>query len=147
MNAVLARPPRRRALGTLLWCPANVLGVPVERVALALGDTALPVAPFTGGSSATMSVDSAVQDAAAKLRDRLFEVGANGPDGYAGALAARDIEVLSADGAWSPDEGAPSAALFSFGAIFAEVRVDVDIPIPAGQPRCRRLQRRDDPEP
>ena len=109
---------------------ADVLGVPVERVALALGDTVLPVAPFTGGSSATMSVGSAVQDASAKLRDRLLEAGANGPEGYPGALAARDIEVLSVDGAWSPDEGAPSAALFSFGAIFAEVRVDVDIPIP-----------------
>ena len=114
---------------------ADVLGVPVERVALALGDTALPVAPFTGGSSATMSVGSGVQDAAAKLRDRLLEAGANGPEGYPGALAAREIEVLSADGAWSPDEGAPSAALFSFGAIFAEVRVDVDIPIP----RVRRV--------
>jgi xanthine dehydrogenase YagR molybdenum-binding subunit len=50
--------------------------------------------------------------------------------GYAGALAARDIELFSADGAWSPEEGAPSTALFSFGAIFAQVRVDVDIPIP-----------------
>src|SRR5918999_4657672 len=77
-----------------------------------------------------MSVGSAVQDAAARLRDRLLEAGANGPEGYAGALAARDLEMLSADGAWSPEEGAPSAALFSFGAIFAEVRVDVDIPIP-----------------
>ena len=109
---------------------ADVLGVPFESVALALGDTVLPVAPFTGGSSATMSVGSAVQDAATKLRDRLVEAGANGPEGYPGALAARDIEVLSADGAWSPDEGEPSAALFSFGAIFAEVRVDIDIPIP-----------------
>jgi xanthine dehydrogenase YagR molybdenum-binding subunit len=109
---------------------ADVLGVPVESVALVLGDTVLPVAPFTGGSSATMSVGSAVQDAAAKLRDKLLKAGANGPDGYPGALAARDIEVLTADGAWAPDEGAPSAALFSFGAIFAEVRIDVDIPIP-----------------
>jgi xanthine dehydrogenase YagR molybdenum-binding subunit len=109
---------------------ADVLGLPVERVALALGDTILPVAPFTGGSSATMSVGSAVQDAAAKLRDRLLEAGANGPEGYAGALAARGIEVLSADGAWAPEEGAPTSALFSFGAIFAEVRVDIDIPIP-----------------
>jgi xanthine dehydrogenase YagR molybdenum-binding subunit len=110
---------------------ADVLGVPVERVALTLGDTVLPVAPFTGGSSATMSVGSAVQAAAANLRDKLLEAGANGPEGYPGALAARDVEVLSADGAWSPDEGPPpSTALFSFGAIFAEVRVDVDIPIP-----------------
>jgi xanthine dehydrogenase YagR molybdenum-binding subunit len=94
---------------------ADVLGVPVGRVALALGDTALPVAPFTGGSSGTISVGSAVQGATANLRDRLLEAGANGPEGYPGAVAAREIEVLSADGAWSPDEGAPSAALFSFG--------------------------------
>ena len=66
---VLSRPARRmsaRASSTVLpQIAADVLGVPVERVALALGDTVLPVAPITGGSSATMSVGSAVQDAAA----------------------------------------------------------------------------------
>jgi xanthine dehydrogenase YagR molybdenum-binding subunit len=113
---------------------ADALGVPIERVTLALGDTVLPAAPFTGGSSATMSVGSAVQDAAAKLRRMLAEAGANGPEGYAGALAPLGVERLSADGEWSPGgapgEGEASAAIFSFGAIFAEVRVDEDIPIP-----------------
>jgi xanthine dehydrogenase YagR molybdenum-binding subunit len=109
---------------------ADALGVPVGRVALVLGDTALPAAPFTGGSSATMSVGPAVQDAAAKLRRKLLDAGANGPEGYAGALAALDVERLSADGAWAPAEGQPTTAMFSFGAIFAEVRVDIDLPIP-----------------
>jgi xanthine dehydrogenase YagR molybdenum-binding subunit len=109
---------------------ADALGVPVERVSLAIGDTALPAAPFTGGSSATMSAGSAVQDAAMNLRRKLAEAGANGPEGYAGALAAIGVERLSADGAWAPSEGEPAAALFSFGAIFAEVRVDEEIPIP-----------------
>ena len=78
---------------------ADVLGVPVEGVALALADTVLPVAPFTGGSTATMSVGSAVQDAAANLRDRLLEAGANGSHGYPGALAARDISDRGAQAA------------------------------------------------
>jgi len=114
---------------------ADALGVPVTRVALALGDTTLPAAPFTGGSSATMSVGSAVQDAAERLKSKLTEAGANGPEGYPGALAALAADRLSADGAWSPAEGEASAAIFSFGAIFAEVRVDRDIPIP----RVRRV--------
>jgi len=120
-----------QGLSTILpQIAADVLDVPVERVVLAIGDTALPTAPFTGGSSATMSAGSAVQDAAANLRRKLAAAGANGPEGYAGALAAIGVESLSADGAWSPGEGEPSTALFSFGAIFAEVRVDADIPIP-----------------
>ncbi|TWT12924.1 xanthine dehydrogenase family protein molybdopterin-binding subunit [Reyranella sp. CPCC 100927] len=114
---------------------ADALGVPVDRVSLVLGDTILPVAPFTGGSSATMSVGSAVQDAAVKLRERLIAAGANGPEGYAGALAALNVESLSADGTWAPADPEASPAIFSFGAVFAEVGVDEDIPIP----RVRRI--------
>lgn len=109
---------------------ADALGVPIGRVGLAIGDSTLPVAPFTGGSSVTMSVGSAVHDAALKLRARLVKGGANGPEGYSGALAALGVDRLSADGSWAPDEAAAKSALFSFGAVFAEVRVDVDIPVP-----------------
>lgn len=109
---------------------AEALGVPVERIELVIGDTALPVAPFTGGSSVTMSVGSAVQDAAGKLKAQLLAAGANGPEGYAGALAVLGRETLSCDGAWAPEEEEPSAALFSFGAVFVEVRVDAAIPVP-----------------
>jgi xanthine dehydrogenase YagR molybdenum-binding subunit len=49
-------------------------------------------------------------------------------------LARLGVESLSADGEWTPaSTGAswdPSFAMYSFGAIFAEVRVDEEIPIP-----------------
>lgn len=39
---------------------ADALGVPVERVQLVLGDTDLPQAPMTAGSTSTLSTGSAV---------------------------------------------------------------------------------------
>jgi xanthine dehydrogenase YagR molybdenum-binding subunit len=114
---------------------AEVLGVAPGRVALALGDTALPAAPFTIASSATASVGSAVHDGAVKLRKLLAQAGGETPADYESALAELGIERLSADGEWLPDEGPPAAAVYSFGALFVEVRVDVDIPIP----RVRRV--------
>lgn len=93
---------------------AEALGVPVERVTVLLGDTSLPASPVSGASSATMSAGSAVHAAATKLKAKLAEAGA--------------YERLSAQGEWSPNTS--PAAIYSFGAIFAEVRVDEDIPIP-----------------
>jgi xanthine dehydrogenase YagR molybdenum-binding subunit len=120
-----------QGLSTILaQIAADGLGLPVERVGLTIGDTVLPTTTFIGGSSGTMSVGSAVQNAAARLKQLLAEAGANGPEGYGGALAALDVDRLSADGEWAPDESANSKALYSFGAVFAEVRVDVDIPVP-----------------
>lgn len=99
---------------------ADVLGVPVERVAVSLGDTNLPAAPVSGASAATMSAGSAVQATALKLKKLLAE---------AGALARLGTdEWLSVEGDWSP--GTTATAVYSFGAIFAEVRVDEAIPLP-----------------
>ena len=120
-----------QGLSTILrQIAADTLGVAVERVDLAIADTTLPKTTFTGGSSTSMSVGSAVQAAATTLREKLIETGANGPEGYAGALARLGVERLSADGEWAPDEGEATPPIFSFGAVFAEVRVDRDIPIP-----------------
>lgn len=119
-----------QGLSTILpQIAAAVLNLPVAQVGLTLGDTELPTATFTGGSSVTMSVGSAVQAAAEALRRKLAEAGANGPEGYAGALARLGVERLSAEGEWAPEESS-ERALFSFGAVFAEVRVDAEIPIP-----------------
>jgi len=120
-----------QGLSTILpQIAASVLDVPVTSVSLAIGDTALPAASFNGASSNTMSVGSAVEDAAKKLKALLTQAGANGPDGYAGALAALGEERLSADGAWVPEADPSAPTVFSFGAVFAEVRIDPDIPIP-----------------
>jgi xanthine dehydrogenase YagR molybdenum-binding subunit len=108
---------------------ADALGVPVERVRIALGDTTLPEAGGTFGSSTTLSVGSAVLDAARKLRARLGELGAEAADDYGGALGSAGLDRLSAEGSWTP-EGGEEYAMFAFGAVFAEVRVDEEIPIP-----------------
>ena len=47
---------------------------------------------------------------------------------YDEALAKLGVETLSADGEYAPDEA--KTAMYSFGAVFAEVRVDEEIPIP-----------------
>lgn len=109
---------------------ADVLGIPIERVTLALGDTSLPAAPFSTASTTTMGVGSAVHDGALKLKQKLVQAGGNAPDGYVNALSKLGAERLSADGVWSPGEEQPSVSICSFGAIFVEVRVDQDIPIP-----------------
>jgi xanthine dehydrogenase YagR molybdenum-binding subunit len=120
-----------QGLSTILrQIAADALGVAVERVDLAIADTGLPKTTFTGGSSTSMSVGSAVQAAATTLREKLIETGANGPEGYAGALARLGVERLAADGEWAPDDSEATPPIFSFGAVFAEVRVDRDIPIP-----------------
>ncbi|MGF1626404.1 MAG: xanthine dehydrogenase family protein molybdopterin-binding subunit [Alphaproteobacteria bacterium] len=120
-----------QGLSTILpQIAADALAVPVDAVRLAIADTALPSVSFTGGSSTTMGAGSAVQAAAAALREKLAAAGANGPEGYAGALAALGVERLAAEGAWAPEEDPSAPALFSFGAVFAEVRVDPEIPVP-----------------
>jgi xanthine dehydrogenase YagR molybdenum-binding subunit len=113
---------------------ADVLQRPVERVSLSLGDTNLPESPMNAGSRATLSTGSAVQDAAAKLKAKLAEAGAATPDGYAEAVARQGIDRIEAEGEWTPPSET-THAMYSFGAVFAEVGVDEDIPIP----RVRRV--------
>jgi xanthine dehydrogenase YagR molybdenum-binding subunit len=118
---------------------AETLGVPVDNVRLSLGDTTLPETAGTFGSSTTMGVGSAVHDAATKLKARLGELaGGNAParpESYGDILARAGLDRLSADGSWSP--GTASAlgeseewSMHTFGAVFAEVRVDRDFRIP-----------------
>jgi len=108
---------------------AEVLGIPVERVRLTWGDTDLPPAPMTAGSVTTGSAGSAVYDGALKLKQKLAAAGAKSPADYAKVLRGSNVEKLTADGVFDPPAESPKA-LFSFGAIFAEVRIDERIPIP-----------------
>jgi xanthine dehydrogenase YagR molybdenum-binding subunit len=113
---------------------ADVLDIPAGRVSLSLGDTNLPESPMNAGSRATLSTGSAVQDAAIKLKRKLAEAGAATPDGYADAVTRQGVDRIEADGEWTPP-GEATHAMYSFGAVFAEVGVDEDIPIP----RVRRV--------
>jgi xanthine dehydrogenase YagR molybdenum-binding subunit len=93
------------------------------------GDTELPAAPMSAGSVSTGSVGSAVYDAALKLKAKLVAAGGATPESYAQAIAQQNEERISADGEFTPPSDSPNA-LFSFGAIFAEVKIDEQIPIP-----------------
>jgi xanthine dehydrogenase YagR molybdenum-binding subunit len=88
---------------------AETLGVPVSRVRVELGDTAMPRAPVSGGSVTAASVGPAVQAACAALRDKIV----------AGGKAPLEAQATA-----KPGEEEERYASRSFGAVFAEVRVD-----------------------
>ncbi|MGA8528589.1 MAG: molybdopterin cofactor-binding domain-containing protein, partial [Acidobacteriaceae bacterium] len=53
---------------------AQKLGIPIDRVDVALGDTALPPGPMSGGSTATASVLPAIDKATDNVTELLFEL-------------------------------------------------------------------------
>ncbi len=109
----------------LLAVAAEALGVPEADVDLRIGDSALPPAMIAGGSMGTASWSWAVIKACRSLREQMRARDGAVPDGglTAQAATAADIEAL------------PAHARYSFGAQFAEVRVDVD----TGEVRVPRL--------
>ncbi|MBV8614270.1 MAG: xanthine dehydrogenase family protein molybdopterin-binding subunit [Acetobacteraceae bacterium] len=90
---------------------ADALGLPVERVRCVLGDSALPPAPVSGGSSTAASVGAAVREAAERLRAQLVS-----GDGTREARADHD-----------PGAVKERFSAHSFGAHFVEVRVDPEL--------------------
>jgi xanthine dehydrogenase YagR molybdenum-binding subunit len=110
---------------------AETLGIPVSRVRLVLGDTSLPETGGTFGSSTTLSVGSAVKDAAEKLRAKVAQSAPRAAD-FASALRAVGGERISADGAWKPhgdvgfdaSGGQSGYSMHTWGAVFVEVGVD-----------------------
>jgi xanthine dehydrogenase YagR molybdenum-binding subunit len=106
-------------IGTGTWTAltqiaADALGVPVEDVHLRIGDTAYPPAVTAGGSAGLVSWGSTVVEAARQLRHRLETE-------HGGTVPSGGLEVT----AETPDNPNPERfAMHSFGAQFAEVRVD-----------------------
>jgi len=119
---------------------ADALGIPIDLVRFELGDTRLPKAPISGGSMTAASVGPAVQAACETLRRTLAAedgrwLEAADEDGRRAAfraLAARRRSSATAEGSAGPrtkDEQRQEFASRSFGAVFAEVRVDPDLGI------------------
>ena len=134
---------------------SDTLGVPMERVRFELGDTQFPPAPVNGGSWLTASVAPAVVAACTALRDKLISLAVDGPSAALPGVARADIVIadgrissskdnsqtlsfsdllaktgnqsLEADGNAKPGDAYQKLAFFSFGAIFAEVKVDPDL--------------------
>ena len=90
---------------------ADALGVPVSRVTVTIGTTAVPKGSMTGASSGTVSWGSTIVEAAERFRDKW----GHDPDGDA------EADASTPDNPW---EG--KLAMAAFGAQFAEVAVHAD---------------------
>jgi xanthine dehydrogenase YagR molybdenum-binding subunit len=117
-------------IGTGAWTAltqiaADALEVPLERVHLEIGDSALPKAFLAGGSSGTASWGWAIFNAASALRARLHEK-------YGGIVPADGLE---ASGEFDTNPEARQFSMHAFGAQFAEVLVN-DV---TGEVRVPRL--------
>ncbi|MBV9488149.1 MAG: xanthine dehydrogenase family protein molybdopterin-binding subunit [Verrucomicrobia bacterium] len=140
-------------LGTGTWTVlamigAEYLGLPVERIRPALGDSVLPAAPGSGGSTTVSSVGPAIQKAAGSATQKLIRLAvtnAKSPlHGVAleevhydcGNLVANDRRVFFSDllaamgrGAVEAEEtveppvGEKKYMYHSFGAFFSEIGV------------------------
>lgn len=106
---------------------AEILGIPVERVRFAYGDTSLPQAPISAGSMTAASVGSAVFGATNALKDKLAALGATKPDDYTPTLAKHYLDKVEAQFDAKPDPDEEHYSAQAFGAHFAEVTVDPDL--------------------
>jgi xanthine dehydrogenase YagR molybdenum-binding subunit len=114
---------------------AGVLGVPVERVRTELGDSAFPTAPNAGGSALTASAGSALKLAALDVRAKLAALNGVEPAALASTSGDALIAILRKHGADAiegradakPGDEKKNYAMHSFGAQFAEVRVDPEL--------------------
>ncbi len=125
---------------------ADQLGAPVRSVTFVLGDTRYPETPVSGGSQTAATCGSAVYEAARALRQKVLDL-AGIPAADAdqlrienGRIAAgsRSVSIrdlfartghpyLAAQASTKPGEETKQYSMFSFGAQFAEVRVDADL--------------------
>jgi xanthine dehydrogenase YagR molybdenum-binding subunit len=133
---------------------ADVLGVPVERVRFELGDTALPRAPVSGGSATMGSVGTAVHGAVLVARAQLLELAradsesplynvpeteiavedgrmflksdSNKSETYEAVLKRKNLPHIEESFDSQFDTEKRKHSMHSFGAQFAEVRVDPD---------------------
>ncbi|MEO7430568.1 MAG: xanthine dehydrogenase family protein molybdopterin-binding subunit, partial [Dokdonella sp.] len=137
---------------------ADALGLPLGKIRFELGDTRMPETPVSGGSQTSASVSSAVQAACFAAKEKLLAAAVDGEgsplagvalenlktdagwivstetrsrrESFASVIARHGGTPISAKAQSSPDPAAKDKFAFhSFGAAFAEVRVDPDLGI------------------
>ncbi|NNM72379.1 xanthine dehydrogenase family protein molybdopterin-binding subunit [Enterovirga aerilata] len=137
---------------------ADDLGVPIERVAVRIGDSSLPASPIEGGSWTAASAGAAVQAACGAVREKLLGLArsidgsplanagiehvafrdgrielAGDPERFvtlADAMQAGGVEHVEAEETVSPDIlTSMRYSMYTHSAIFAEVKVDEELGI------------------
>lgn len=131
---------------------SDSLGIGIDRIEVKTGDTNLPPAIYSGGSLTVATVGSAVHAAAENVRQKVIELAVNDPQSNLYRAAPEQIvvekgrlrrtgsyasesyeEILSRHGyelestiEAKPGKEIDSYSTHSFGAVFAEVAVDLD---------------------
>jgi xanthine dehydrogenase YagR molybdenum-binding subunit len=134
--------------GTLTIFPqiaADILGLAMDKIAFEMGDSRLPEAGPTYGSSSTMGVGAAVLAAAQDVRAKLARLVDLPPDeaeivdGHIRRKDSRDgrsiVEVMRkagvneivGSGSFDPEQHGKGFSMRSFGAVFVEVGVDPEL--------------------
>ena len=134
---------------------ADTLGLAPEHITVRLGDTRLPYSHPSIGSSTMANAGASIMLAAQAARDKAIGLAISGRDAplagaaadevvasdggltlagrhlqvsYADLLARNGLSTLVGDGDYDPIEEAKGPkAIFSFSAVFVEVRVDPDL--------------------
>ena len=127
---------------------AEMMGLPIDRVTVQLGDTLFPVGPGSGGSWGAQSSGSAVFAACEQLRGQLAGAAGVEPPTASfkdGLMKAGDrswalgdlakARPMTAEGSVEPGKLLQAYSQQSYGAHFVEVAVDVD----TAEIRMRRM--------
>jgi xanthine dehydrogenase YagR molybdenum-binding subunit len=108
---------------------ADALGLPLNRVKVQLGDSRLPPAGGSGGSTTAVSVVATTMDAARQARQQLTDLAQQHGGGTdpVEILKRAGLPSLDAEALGELPKRAKDYARQSFGAQFAEVHVDADL--------------------
>ena len=138
----------------LVACGSQDLGIDPKLVEAQLGDSTLPKAPVSGGSQSAASIGPAIEAAATQAKFKVAQLAINDPksplhgapiadiaakdgrlflitapgtsDAYADVLARNGGQPVEGTGSAEPGEEHTALSTHSFGAVFAEVAVDID---------------------
>jgi len=126
---------------------AEMLGLPMERIRVELGDTNFPQAAGSGGSWGAGSSGSALFEACNALREKLARMASMDPKTARfakGSIASEEKSIrltdlvgggVDAEGEIQPGRTVKDFSQQSYGAHFAQVGVDMD----TGEVRLRRM--------
>jgi xanthine dehydrogenase YagR molybdenum-binding subunit len=103
---------------------ASALGCDPADVEVRHGDSAFPPHSGTVGSMSSGNLSAAVQDAASSVMEKLQ---AQPGDSLAALVSDAGLEFVESEGSWAPGPEGDQYSIRSYGAVFAEVRVDADL--------------------
>jgi xanthine dehydrogenase YagR molybdenum-binding subunit len=106
---------------------ADALALPVERVRVEIGDSRMPPSPVSGGSMTAASTGSAIDTVCRQARKQLADQGVSDNASLAAFLQRQPDRSLMVHGDSAPGLDAQQYSMHSFGAVFAEVRVDREL--------------------